>query len=90
MVLETNAIGQSLTDQLHFSDHKLPQISQSLTDQFVLSSDKIIRRLSFTHIAELIKIDDDLKQSFYEYECMKGNWSDGQTTRKQKIPEFTE
>jgi len=74
-VLETHANGQSLTDQLHFSDHKLPQISQSLTDQFALSSEKVIKRLSFTHIAELIKIEDNLTRSFYEYECMKGNWS---------------
>ena len=74
-VLNTNAIGQSLTDQLYFCDHKLPQKSQSMTDQLKISPKKLIKRLSFTHIAELIKIDDNLKRSFYEYECMKGNWS---------------
>jgi predicted nuclease of restriction endonuclease-like (RecB) superfamily len=74
-VLETKAIGQSLTDQLDFIGHQLQPIGQSLTDQLAPSSEKIIKRLSFTHIAELIKIDDNLKRSFYEYECMKGNWS---------------
>ena len=31
--------------------------------------------MSFTHFAELIEIDDPLKRSFYEIECIRGNWS---------------
>ena len=34
-----------------------------------------MRGLSFTHFAELIKIDDATKRSFYEVECLAGNWS---------------
>lgn len=37
--------------------------------------EKIISKLSFSHIVELIKIDDDLKRTFYEMECIKGIWS---------------
>ena len=30
---------------------------------------------SWTHLLELIRIDDPLKRAFYENECLKGNWS---------------
>jgi len=36
---------------------------------------KLVSRLSFTHFAELIAVDDPLKRTFYEVECMRGNWS---------------
>lgn len=67
-----------------------PQISQSVTDQFKIQykksqspsdqslqvpADKLLRTCSFTHFIELIKIDDELKRTFYEVETIKGNWS---------------
>ena len=36
---------------------------------------KLVNVLSFTHLAELISIDDPLKRAFYEIECIRGNWS---------------
>ncbi|MBI3053557.1 MAG: cytoplasmic protein, partial [Betaproteobacteria bacterium] len=36
---------------------------------------KLFTRLSFSHFAELIAIDDPLKRDFYEVECIGGNWS---------------
>lgn len=38
--------------------------------------------LSWSHICELIKIDDDLERSFYEKECCKERW-DVRTLRRQ-------
>lgn len=35
----------------------------------------LLTNLSFTHLAELIAIDDEAKRSFYEFECLRGNWS---------------
>lgn len=35
----------------------------------------LVERLSFTHLVELVAIDDPLKRAFYEIECMRGNWS---------------
>jgi DUF1016 N-terminal domain len=35
---------------------------------------ELITRLSFSHIAELLPIDDWLKRAFYEIECIRGNW----------------
>jgi len=65
-------ISQSLTDQFKISD----KISQSLTDQSLqVPIDKLLRTCSFTHFIELVKIDDELKRTFYEVETIKGNWS---------------
>ena len=35
----------------------------------------LLKRLSFSHFVELIKINDPLKRQFYETECMQGIWS---------------
>lgn len=35
----------------------------------------ILSRLSYTHIIELLTIEDPLKRLFYEVETLKGNWS---------------
>ena len=32
-------------------------------------------KLSWSHICELIKIDDDLEKSFYERQTVNENWS---------------
>lgn len=56
---------------------------QSATAQFkgVLPSDlqmppdRLMNNLSFTHLALLFPIENPLKRTFYEIECMKGNWS---------------
>lgn len=34
----------------------------------------VSRKLSWSHICELITIDDDLERSFYEKECVAENW----------------
>ena len=39
------------------------------------SGKELISRLSFTHIVELLRCEDDTKRMFYEVECMRGNWS---------------
>lgn len=68
------SIGQSPTDQLQTIDNLLNTISRSVTDQsfnkdnypfiFVFST-------SFTHLVELIKIDDPTKRHFYELLILK-------------------
>ena len=37
--------------------------------------EKLINNLSFSHLAEIIEIEDPLKRLFYEVECIKGAWS---------------
>ena len=48
---------------------------ESSTPELHNSGRAIITKLSFTHLAELIAIEDNLKRVFYEIECMCGNWS---------------
>jgi predicted nuclease of restriction endonuclease-like (RecB) superfamily len=54
---------------------RLAQIRESATPQSSLSVKNVITGLSFTHLAELITIEDDTKRTFYEVECISGNWS---------------
>lgn len=42
----------------------------------------LVERLSFTHLVELIALDDPLKRAFYEIECIRGNWSVRQLKRQ--------
>ena len=43
---------------------------------------EILTTLSFSHIIELLKIDDPLKRAFYEIEAIKGRWSVRQLKRQ--------
>ena len=61
---------------------KLPEeilgtVSQELStsaEKSIIEPLKLISNLSFSHFAELIKIDNTLKRNFYEIECIKGTW----------------
>jgi predicted nuclease of restriction endonuclease-like (RecB) superfamily len=35
----------------------------------------LFNRISYSHFAELIRLDEPLKRLFYEIECVKGTWS---------------
>lgn len=41
----------------------------------VVAPAELVRRLSFTHVVELLKCDDPTKRAFYEVECIRGDWS---------------
>jgi predicted nuclease of restriction endonuclease-like (RecB) superfamily len=50
-------------------------IRGTVSPELQIPANKLISSLSFSHFAELIKIEDDYKRSFYELECIRGNWS---------------
>jgi predicted nuclease of restriction endonuclease-like (RecB) superfamily len=50
-------------------------IVEAATPQLTNSGQALLSRLSFTHFAELLEIQDPLKRVFYEVECIRGNWS---------------
>lgn len=50
-------------------------IRESLTPKFSMTPDKLVSSLSFSHISDILQIDDPLKRAFYEVECMRGVWS---------------
>ena len=49
-------------------------IRESPTPESGLSGKELVTKLSFTHIAELLAIQDTPKRAFYETECIRGNW----------------
>lgn len=51
------------------------QICDSMNHKFEMDAEILISKLSFTHIRELITIDDAFERFFYELECIKGTWS---------------
>ncbi len=51
------------------------QSTEHANNAYQLKGSVIVSKLSFTHLVELIKIDNNLKRTFYELECIKGTWS---------------
>lgn len=48
-----------------------PQSQESL----FVPGEKILAKLSYSHLEQLLGIEDALKRTFYEIECIKGAWS---------------
>lgn len=59
----------------HLIRDKLATLPAQTTPTEGLDPKLLLERLSFTHLTELMKINDPLKRSFFEVECIKGNWS---------------
>ena len=43
--------------------------------QLGLPGNELVQKLSFSHLIELVKVDDPQKRTFYELECIRGSWS---------------
>ena len=54
---------------------KVAASRKSAISEFAVDAKVLIERLSFTHLVELLAIEDPLKRAFYEVECMRGNWA---------------
>lgn len=73
-------IREALTPEL---DQRLGLLSSSppspirepSTPESSVPSRDLVTRLSFTHIAELLAVEDPLIRAFYECESIRGNWS---------------
>ena len=69
----------SLTPELslQFPTHHIVENTMQNGTPSALGSDgaTLISHLSFTHLAELIEIDNPIQRAFYEVECIRGNWS---------------
>lgn len=69
--IQSYLAGKSATSSHQLSDEK----SATLSHQFVTSADKLLSQLSFSHIREILTVDDSLARFFYETECIKCCWS---------------
>lgn len=97
-VLNTSAIGQTLSDQsnvipkdikgLILIDDSNEELSISINIRAVtkaasgdknkhygVDAHKIVTQLNFSHIVELLKIEDPVKRAFYEGETIRNIWS---------------
>lgn len=61
--------------QLQPIENKEDTIGASMTHQFVTPGKTIISHLSFTHLREIMTLDNPLARYFYEQECIKCTWS---------------
>ncbi len=70
-------IGEAVTPEFR---RKLPAaaalpIRESATPESGAPTHALITRLSFTHIVELLAVEDPAARAFYEAECLHGGWS---------------
>ena len=65
----------TVTHQLQPIENKEDTIGASMTHQFVTPGKTIISHLSFTHLREIMTLDNPLARYFYEQECIKCTWS---------------
>ncbi|GAB2792233.1 PDDEXK nuclease domain-containing protein [Rhabdobacter roseus] len=64
-----------LQDSTLFPSQKVGTVTPQFIDKLQVPAEKIFSRLSYSHIELLLNIDDPLKRTFYELECIKGTWS---------------
>lgn len=50
-------------------------ICETVSRKFQTPPELLVSRLSFSHIKEIMTIDDPIERFFYELECIKGTWS---------------
>lgn len=72
-------IVRSVTAQLpreFLANTGLEEKMRSVTAQFDgTESEKLLGQLSYTHLEQLVRLDESAKRDFYESECLQGQWS---------------
>jgi hypothetical protein len=72
-------IRQLLIGEFQTTESQAPEIGQSAIDQLnknlQVQPDKLIARLSYTHLVQIFPVNDPFKRVFYEMESLKGGWS---------------
>lgn len=78
-------IGATVSNQF-----ELPELKKSSTvsHQFETKPEVLVSNLSFSHIREIMVIEDAFERFFYETECMKCNWSVRELRRQIKTNLF--
>ena len=72
-LLETKDASGLCDTQMTENEHI--ENSPTVSDGFRTTGQMIISRLSFSHIVEIMTVDDPLARFFYEQECIKCTWS---------------
>lgn len=56
-------------------EEKVRTLSAQFPDAPALDAEKLIGRLSYSHLEQLVELEDPLQRRFYEAEALRGNWS---------------
>ncbi len=67
--------GQALLAGARASHGAPSTATMEASPQFRIDGKTLISRLSFTHFVELLNLEDTAQRTFYELECIQGNWS---------------
>ena len=68
-------IKQYLTDGISPTASDFSGKNDTPSHQFINNASDIINKLSFSHIGEIMTVNDSFARFFYETECMKCSWS---------------
>jgi predicted nuclease of restriction endonuclease-like (RecB) superfamily len=68
-------VGETVLADIHVMPDAAATEIVEATPQIRIDGKTLISRLSFTHIVELLNLEDEAKRTFYEVECIQGNWS---------------
>ena len=71
----SNNSGNSVQLKSNSSNNETNLICATVSHKFQTSPELMISRLSFSHLREIMTLDDPLARYFYEQECIKCTWS---------------
>lgn len=72
---ESNNSKSSIQLKSNSSNNETNLICATVSHKFQTSPELMISRLSFSHLREIMALDDPLARYFYEQECIKCTWS---------------
>lgn len=78
-------IGATVSNQFELPDFEK---SSTVSNQFETKPEVLVSNLSFSHIREIMVIEDAFERFFYETECIKCNWSVRELRRQIKTNLF--
>jgi len=73
-------IGQTPSGQ--FEHRQIKQTVSEQSSKYSPNINEMLKHFSFSHFAELIKVDKPLARSFYEIQAIKGRWSVRELSRQ--------
>lgn len=68
----------------HLFKLEAKEIVLNEAEQFITDAETILNNLSFSHIREIMILDDEFERYFYETECINCNWSVRELRRQIK------
>ena len=74
-------IGATVSNQIELPDFEK---SSTVSNEFITQPELLVNHLSFSHIREIMVIEDAFERFFYETECIKCNWSVRELRRQIK------